>query len=206
MKKLAASCSIAILLPLLAHGQSLQPSRTAAQPPLAPPSARYQQLQQQLAAGWNTWDVHSVTTQVLLPAGLAIHVGLKHNSTLFQDTYLGDALIGRQTTGAEQVFPGPHAWRGSYTDLRLSWKGHDFRLQTAHDGANLVMLATPLPSQHPLSALPPTIVFSVNYLWGRPGTVVKQAGQIEARGPQQAVTVYCTCEHAPAPETQPRSN
>ena len=205
MKKLVPSC-IATLLPLLsliAQGQSLQPSRTAAQAPQPPPSARYQQLQQQLATGWNTWDVHSVTTQVLLPAGLAIHVGLKHNTTLDQEAYLGDALIGRQTTGAEQVFPGPHAWRGSYTDLRLSWKGHEFRLQTAHygpnDGANLVMLATPLPA-HPTSALPPTIVFSVNYLWDRPGTVVKQAGQIQAHNPQQAVTVYCTCEHGSQPD------
>jgi putative isomerase len=171
-------------------------SRTAAQGPLPQASPRYQQLQERLAAGWNTWDVHSVTTQVLLPDGLAIHAGLKHNSTLFGDAFLGDALIGRLTPGAEQVFPGPHAWEGSYTDLRLSWKGHDLRLQTAHDGAHLVMLATPLPSQ-PLSALPATIVFSVNYLWNRPGSVIKQSGRIEAHGGLHAVTVYCTCRNAP---------
>ena len=170
-------------------------SRTAAQGALPQASARYQQLQDRLAVGWNTWDVHSVTTEVLLPDGLAIHVGLKHNSTLYGDGFLGDALIGRLTQGAEQVFPGPHAWEGGYTDLRLSWKGHDLRLQTAHDGANLVMLATPLPSQ-PLSALPATIVFSVNYLWGRPGSVMKASRQIEAHGPLHTVTVYCTCKNA----------
>jgi putative isomerase len=166
---------------------------------MAPASAQYQQVQKRLATGWNTWDVHSVTTQVLLPDGLAIHVGLKHNSTLYSDAFLGDALIGRQTEGAEQVFPGPHSWEGSYTDLRLSWKGHDLRLQTAHDGGNLVMLATPLPSP-PLSAVPPTIVFSVNYLWDRPGNTVKQTGRIEARGPLHAVTVYCTCKNTAATE------
>ena len=171
-------------------------SRTAAEGALPQASARYQQLQDRLAVGWNTWDVHSVTTQVLLPDGLAIHVGLKHNSTLYGDAFLGDALIGRLTPGAEQVFPGPHAWEGSYTDLRLSWKGHDLRLQTAHDGANLVMLATPLPSQS-LSALPATIVFSVNYLWGRPGSVMKESRRIEAHGPLHAVMVYCTCKNAP---------
>ena len=127
-----------------------QTSRNAPPGPVTQGSAQYQQLQKRLASGWNTWDVHSVTTQVLLPDGLAIHVGLKHNSTEFQDAFLGDALIGRLTPGAEQVFPGPHSWEGSYTDLRLSWKGHILRLQTAHDGSNLVMLATPLPSQ-PLS-------------------------------------------------------
>ena len=151
MKRLGAALFVAawsvtivlVALPLIARGQS----RSAAQPPLAPSSARYQQLQQRLAAGWNTWDVHSVTTQVLLPDGLAIHVGLKHNTTLSHDAFLGDALIGRLTPDAEQVFPGPHSWEGSYTDLRLSWKGHELRLQTAHDGSNLVMLATPLPSR-----------------------------------------------------------
>ncbi len=170
-------------------------SRTAVQPPMPPRSVHYGQLQSALAAGWNTWDVHSVTTQVLLPAGLAIHMGLKHNSTLGSDAFLGDALIGRLTPGAEQVFPGAHAWRGSYTDLRLSWKGHEVRLQTAHDGANLVMLATPLPAK-PISALPATVVFSVNYLWQEPGTVTKTAHAISARSPHGAVTIYCTCAKA----------
>ncbi len=194
MKRFGAAWSVAIVLaalPLIAWGQA-PTSRNAAQPPVAPGSARYQQLQQRLAVGWNTWDVHSVTTQVLLPDGLAIHVGLKHNTTLFQDAFLGDALIGRLTPDAEQVFPGPHSWEGSYTDLRLSWKGHELRLQTAHDGGNLVMLATPLPSKR-LSPLPATLVFSVNYLWDRPGSVTKEASQIEARGPGRSVAVYCTC-------------
>jgi putative isomerase len=190
MKKHGAAWSIAILLaaiPLLVRGQS----RSAPQKPQPPASARYQQLQTRLAVGWNTWDVHSVTTQVLLPDGLAIHVGLKHNTTLFQDAFLGDALIGRLNPGAEQVFPGPHSWDGSYTDLRLSWKGHDLRLQTAHDGNNLVMLATPLPS-HPLSPLPATIVFSVNYLWDRPGSAIRESGKIEVHGPLRSVAVYST--------------
>jgi putative isomerase len=193
MNKASVAGSIAILLgtlSLMARGQSTI-SRSAAQEPQPPASARYQQLQTHLALGWNTWEVHSVTTQVLLPDGLAIHVGLKHNTTLYQDAFLGDALIGRLTQGAEQVFPGPHSWDGSYTDLHLSWKGHDLRLQTAHDGNNLVMLATPLPS-HPLSPLPATIVFSVNYLWDRPGSVIREANRIEAHGPSHSVAVYST--------------
>jgi hypothetical protein len=83
MKRFGAACSVAIVLaalPLIAWGQA-PTSRNDVQAPVAPGSARYQQLQQQLAVGWNTWDVHSVTTQVLLPDGLAIHVGLKHNTT-----------------------------------------------------------------------------------------------------------------------------
>jgi hypothetical protein len=203
MKQLGAAWAVAIFLTnasIIAPGQSVSAkhevtSRSAAQGPSTPGSARYQQVQKRLTAGWNTWDVHSVTTQVLLPDGLAIHVGLKHNSTVGRDAFLGDALIGRLTPDAEQVFPGPHSWEGSYTDLRLSWKGHELRLQTAHDDSNLVMLATPLPSQ-PLSALPATIVFSVNYLWDRPGAATKEPGRIEAHGSFHPVTVYCTCENA----------
>jgi hypothetical protein len=210
MKKFAGPWTIVAVVTMasaFAEGQAVEPpplppaqrSRSAAQEPLAPRSAQYQQVQKRLAAGWNTWDVHSVTTQVLLPDGMAIHVGLKHNSTLYSDAFLGDALIGRQTPGAEQVFPGAHSWEGSYTDLRLSWKGHNMRLQTAHDGENLVMLATPLSSP-PLSAAPATIVFSVNYLWDRPGTGIKRSGHIEAQGPLHTTTVYCTCENATAAE------
>ena len=91
----------------------------------APQSAQYQQVQQRLARGWNTWDVNSVITHVLLPEGVAIRIGVKHRTTLGSDAYLSDALIGRQDHGAEQVFPGPHTWDGSYTELRLSWRGHN---------------------------------------------------------------------------------
>ena len=100
MKKFGAAWTKAIVLAMastLAEGQAVHPppsvapaqrSRLAAQERLAPSSARYQQVQTRLAAGWNTWDVHSVTTQVLLPDGLAIHVGLKHNSTSVSYTHL----------------------------------------------------------------------------------------------------------------------
>ncbi len=158
----------------------------------APVSAEYRQVQERLARGWNTWAVNSVTTEVLLPEGLAIHLGLKHNSTEFQDAFLGDVLIGRLDKGAEQVTPGPHAWDGSYTDLRVAWKGHSWRVQSARTGSDLVMLATPLESK-PVSALPPTLVVSVNFLWNRPGTVERRGDFIATRGSGGDVAVYCAC-------------
>ena len=116
--------------------------RAGDQPAPPPPSANYRAVQQRLAQGWNTWDTNSVLTQVLLPEGLAIHVGLKHNATLGGDAFLGDVLIGRLQPGAEQVVPGPHAWDGSYTDLRVTWKGHSWRILSAHDAGDLILLAT----------------------------------------------------------------
>ena len=146
-----------------------------------PTSENYKQVQRRLARGWNTWDVNSVTTHVQLPEGLAIQIGLKHNSTEGSEAFLRDVLIGRLNPGAEQVVPGRHSWDGSYTDLRVSWKGHSWRIQSGHDGEDLVLLASPLESK-PISALPPTIVFSVNFLWNRTGTTVKYPEFIEADG------------------------
>jgi hypothetical protein len=168
----------------------------------APMSANYAAVQRRLAQGWNTWDVNSVTTQVLLPEGLAIHIGLKHNSTLGGTVFLENALIGRLDAGTEQVVPGPHSWDGSYTDLRITWKGHSWRVQSARDGGDLVALATPKPSQ-PISVLPPTLVFSVDFLWNRPGTALKHPDFIETHGEQGSIPVYCTC--APASDQAKRN-
>lgn len=161
----------------------------------APESAAYRQVQKRLAQSWNTWDVNSVMTQVLLPEGLAIHVGLKHNTTEGGDAYLPDALIGRRTPGAEEVFPGSHSWDGSYTDLRMTWKGHTWRMQSARDGKDVVLLATPLGTNP--TALPPTIVFSVNFLWNLPGTTRMRHNFIESVSATGNTAIYCVTSNHP---------
>jgi hypothetical protein len=183
----------AVLAQAATSAVSQAPSRSVADQAVPQPaSPEYRQLQRRLAQGWNTWDVHSVTTHVLLPEGLAIHVGLKNNGTVNGDQFLSDALIGRLEPGAEQVVPGPHTWDGSFTELRVTWKGHTWRVQSARDGADLVLLATPLPST-PIPTLPATIVFSVNFLWNLPGTAIRRANFIETQGASGLVPVYCTC-------------
>ena len=158
-------------------------------------SPEYTALQERLGKGWNTWDVNSVATQVLLPEGLAIHFGMKHNTTEGGDAVLTDMLIGRLDAGVERIVPGPHAWDGSYTDLHGSWKDHAFRLQSAHDGGDLVMLATPLPSRS-AESLAATAIFSVNFLWNREGSATRLPGRIETQAAAGNVRVYCTCEEA----------
>ncbi len=156
-------------------------------------SPEYRAVQAHLAQGWNTWDVHSVATEVLLPEGLAVHLSLKSNTTEGSEALLTDPLIGRLAPDAEQVFPGPHSWDGSYTDLRIAWKGRNWRVESAHAGQDLVMLATPLPSATK-AALPPTVIFSVDFLWNRRGTTARLPGVIETQGADGTVRVYCTCE------------
>jgi len=185
--------SLPLLLITSVSTLSAQTQRTSL-PPLSP---EYRQVQQRLARGWNTWDVHSVATQVLLPEGLAIHVGMKHNSSLNGDAFLGDALIGRLDKDAEKVTPGPHAWDGSYTSADYEWKGHKWRIESAHDGDDLVMLVTLLENK---SALPPTVVFSVNQLWNRTGSIQgTDKGVVVTRFGKKVVPVFCTCDFLGAP-------
>src|ERR1700728_3272287 len=106
------------------------------------PSMQYQAVKRRLAQGWNTWDTNSMTTHVLLPEGLAVHVGFKHNSTEF-----ADAFLERTSVGAGTVFPGAHAWDGNYTDLKVTWNKHVWRMQSARDGEDLVLLVTPMETE-----------------------------------------------------------
>jgi hypothetical protein len=73
--------------------------------------------------------------------------------------------------------------------MRFTWHGHEVLLQTAHDGDDLVMLATP---GTPTDALPPTLVFSAGVLWNRPGGVVKSGNHIEFRSGSRSIPVYWT--------------
>jgi putative isomerase len=168
------------------------PLALAAQPPRSP---EYDAVQKSLAQGWNTWDVFSVGAQVLLPEGFTIRVGLKHNSALNSDSFLSDIEIGRQGRGEENVFPGPHTWNGSYTELRLSWRGHELLLQTAHDGEDLVMLATPVELK---VGLPPTLVISTGVLWNCPGSSMKSGDHIEFNNASRKICVYWTGQEQPA--------
>jgi putative isomerase len=154
-----------------------------------PESPEYRGLQNRLAHGWNTWDTQSVTTQVLLPEGLAIRMVLRHNTALNSDAQLDNALIGRRGPGVEQVFPGPHSWDGSYTNLRLTWRGTSLQVQSAHDGEDLVMLITPEAASEKES-VPATLAFEAGYLWDRPGSVTFKGDQMEAVSATRRVPIF----------------
>jgi hypothetical protein len=157
---------------LMSLAQEPQPARSR--------SPEYARLQQRLGRGWNTWDVQSVTTHVLLPEGLAVRVGFLNKDRLTGDSFLSSAFIGRLDAKAEKVVPGPHAFDGSYTDLTLSWKGRSFRLQSATQAGQLVLLLTPVAGTIKGDPLPMTAVFSIGFLWNRPGSVSKRTDRIEA--------------------------
>jgi putative isomerase len=165
------------------------PARAQSQPR----SSEYAAVQDRLARGWNTWDLYSVAAQVLMPEAFTLRVGLKANTALDKDAFLADAEIGRFGKDAEEVFPGPHAWDGGYTELRLTWRGSQVLIQSAAEGRDLVVLVTPLPGKGPA----PAVVFSGGVLWNRPGSVQKRGGTIEFEGPAGRITAYCTGAERP---------
>lgn len=172
---------LALAFPLAVAGQN-------------PRSPEYAAVQDRLAQGWNTWDVNSVAAQVLLPDGCALRVELANSSALNADRFLTDMQIGRQGKDDEKVTPGPHTWNGSFTELQLSWRGHDLLLQTAHDGQDLVMLATPLASK---DSTPAVIVFTAGVLWNRPGYAVRAGGHIEFHNGEGGIPVFWTGQEQP---------
>lgn len=147
----------------------------------------YAEAQQRLARGWNTWDTHSLLTQVLLPDGLAISLGLKE---YYRGTVLRDVQIGRRGEDAEQVTLGPHAIDGGYAAVTVRWRGIELLVETAHAGPDLVVLATPQANQ----VQPATLTIAVGLLWNRPGVVRHADAGIAADlpGRDAPVTVYGT--------------
>ena len=146
---------------------------------------QYRELQRALAKGWNSWDVNSMTTYALLPEGLAVHVGFLNNGNDFGHQFLSATSVAQGT-----AFPGPHSWNGSYTEVKVTWQGHEWRVQTAHEGADLVALVTSLdtPGKFFVAA---TVTFQVDFLWDRPGTALKRADFIETHGRSGNINVYC---------------
>jgi hypothetical protein len=72
----------------------------------------------------------------------------------------------------------------------VTWKEHEWRVQTAHADADLVLLVTPLDPPGKFS-VPATVAFQVDFLWDRPGTALKRADSIETQGSGGKIAVYC---------------
>lgn len=154
-----------------------------------PSGQEYARVQNRLQQGWNTWDTNTIAGEVLLPEGLEIRLNLKRNSTLNGNAFLPTILIGRSGPNEAQVKPGPHAYDGSFSRFDLKWAGFAMTVEAAHAGDDLVMLVTPTDSSRS-GNLPATALFSVGFLWNRPGEVRKEDGRIIAFSPGREIFIY----------------
>lgn len=67
------------------------------------------------------------------------------------------------------ISPGLHAIDGSYTELVYRYKSIGFKVTTASDGADLVMLIEPLDTMRNVGNL----IVQPSYMWGKKGEIVK---------------------------------
>ncbi|WP_238008931.1 trehalase family glycosidase [Dactylosporangium sp. AC04546] len=154
----------------------------------------YDDVQARLARGWNTFDTRSLLTQVLLPEGLAVALGIK-------EYYRGNALhqvqIGRRDEDAEEVTLGPHAVDGAYAAVTVRWRGIELHVETAHAGEDLVILVTPRANQ----AQPATLTVSAGPLWNLPGAVRRAGEVLEASlpGRDTPLTIHTTAAQVDDP-------
>jgi putative isomerase len=150
-------------------------------------NSQYNELKNRIAKGWNTWNTRSVLSHVLLPEAFAINLCLKE---YVGRQYLKEALIGRHNESEERIFPGPHAYDGSFSELRLLWQGIEVTVQSAHKGKDLVILVTPL-STHKKT---PLLVVETGILWNRSGYVRQKKDYIQAKFNKKTIKVYATRE------------
>ena len=147
-------------------------------------SRQYAAVQERLAQGWNTWNINSVFSHVLLPEGLSVTVGL-HSIALFEAHYLNLAQAGGNPKDL-LVTVGLHSLDGSYSDLTVDWRGMRVRIQSATEAGDLLLLVTPVKKP----AFTPLVDFEVGMLWNRPGSLELAGGGVTARLPHRSVTVF----------------
>ncbi|MCL1856778.1 MAG: hypothetical protein FWF84_03935 [Kiritimatiellaeota bacterium] len=129
-----------------------------------------------VAKGWNTWNTRSVLNHVLLPEGIALSLGFKHYAG---GDYLRNALIGRSGEHDEKIHPGARTYDGRYTDMTLAWKGCTWRIQSAVEGGDLVVLVESVGARQVKT---PLVVAELGMLWNRPGMTWREGAALCAAG------------------------
>ena len=158
----------------------------------APSAAELSENSQQLLRGWNTWSNASVLSHVKLPEGL--NVQLLFRKQRGGPYWLRDSYIaGPKVNFPEKIYPGKHAYDGSYTQLELNWEGQKATVETASDGTDLYLLYQPSESPE----LPHILVCQTGILWNKAGVVRKEDTSILATFEQETYRIAST-----TPETE----
>ena len=138
--------------------------------------------------GWNTFDVTSISTQVLLTEDLALN--LQINDTVSGDS-LGLMFTRNRVKGSERVRTLAHTPDGSYADFIVHWRDFGMRVQTHANDDDLYVLVTPTDS----TANPGIIRLKCYMLYGREEEMSLVEGKIIAELSGKRIIV------APAAET-----
>lgn len=128
-----------------------------------------------LLQGWNTWNNPSVLSHVKMPEGLNIQLMLRKRRG--GPYWLEDAYIASPKVNfPEKIYPGKHAYDGSYTELELSWEEQKVKVKTATEDDNFYLLYEPKESPEK----PYFLVFRAGILWNKKGCLTKNENSITA--------------------------
>lgn len=162
--RFALSALLALTALVSVQGQSVR--RTIRTP-------EYRALQQRLSKGWNTWYNNSLLSWVLLPQGFSINLCLDN----YEDgDYLREVYkASPQQHRPETVVPGLRSDDGSYTSLSVKFRDAEFKVESATDGADELILVTPLKPVRQM------LVVEAGIQYGWPGEVSSEAAAAAGR-------------------------
>ena len=92
----------------------------------------------------------------------------------------------------EKIFPGQHAYNGSYTQLEIEWEGQRALIETATVASDFFLHYRPLASP----ALPHILAVVTGILWNLPGSVSKGEGTTTARLADTTYRISATVEES----------
>ena len=148
--------------------------------------------QDTLLRGWNTWNNPSVLSHVKLPEGLNVQLLLRKQRGgpyWLHDSYIASPKVNFP----EKIYPGRHAYDGSYTELEVNWEGQRATVETASDGTDFYLLYQPLDSPE----LPHILVVQTGILWNKPGAISKTNGTVTATFADTSYRIATTVEEEP---------
>lgn len=148
-----------------------------------------EELNDFLLYGWNTWNNPNLLSQVLMPQGLSLRISMRDSYRRGSPYYLDEAYISSPFHRfTEQVEPYNHTYDGSFTDLKISWKGVTARIKTATRRDNIYILY--IPEEVP--EYPPVLILEAGILWNKGGVLEKKENIIQADMGTKSITIGAT--------------
>ena len=151
---------------------SVQTSSTLPDTNTTPLSPQYRAVQQRLARGWNTWDVHSVTTHVP-SARWPRHPPWPRTQhhRVPQQPFSATSSSAGSPRAPSRSSPAPTPGTAATPISASPGRAPPGACKAPTSANDLVLLATPARRTPRTKPFPPTLVFSVDLLWNAPGSV-----------------------------------
>lgn len=136
-----------------------------------------------IAKGWNTWDTYSQVSFVHIPEGFTVNLVLKEYKNSF---IMRNPLMYKSE---QKMTLGAHADFGEYTDQTIDWEEMKFRIQSATDNDNLLILVSPSEVK---ALKPPVLIAECGILWQLSGNTSKNNDLITWSSGNTSVNLYST--------------